>query len=143
MAPLAERLSNARLLARDPRIRVAALETLLGTQLTADSLRYLLQRLPERRFVWVMGADNMIQIAQWHHWTEIFNLLPVAVFARPSYSIRASSSKAAIRFRKGRLSGARARQLALSPPPAWALLRIRLSNLSATGLRQARPGRTV
>ena len=143
MAPLEARLRSAQLMARDRRIRVTALETLLGTQLTADSLRCLARRFPGRRFVWVMGADNMIQIVQWYHWTEIFNHLPIAVFARPSYSIRASSSKAAIRFRKGRLTGPKARQLALSPPPAWALLRIRLSKLSATGLRQARPGQTA
>ncbi len=143
MAPLAERLRKARLLTRHQRIRVTALEALFGTQLTAESLGCLLRRLPERRFVWLMGADNMIQVVRWHHWTKIFNQLPVAVLARPSYSIRASSSKAAIRFRKGRLTGSRARQLALSPPPAWALLRIRLNKLSATGLRRARPGQTV
>ncbi len=140
MAPLEERLAGARAVAQDSRIRVTALESLLGTQRSVDSLHQIGKRLPGRRFVWLMGADNMIQICHWQSWTQIFHQLPVAVFARPSYSIRASSSKAAVRFRKGRLSGSQARGLALWPTPAWALLRIRLSKLSATGLRQARFG---
>ncbi len=140
MAPLEERLAGARAMARDRRIRATALETLLGTQRTADSLQQICLRFPGRHFVWLMGADNMIQVSRWQHWQQIFHQLPVAVLARPSYSIKASTSKAAVRFRKGRLSGSRARGLALWPTPAWALFRIRLSTLSATGLRQARQG---
>lgn len=137
MAPLAERLAFAREVARHPRIRVTDLERLLGTRHTAESLKRLCKHLPGCRFVWLMGADNLVQIDRWHDWTQIFNRLPVAALARPSYSIRASTSKAATRFRKRRLSGRMARRLAKQPPPAWVLLRIRLSKLSATGLRQA------
>ncbi len=140
MVPLEARLASAHALAKDPRITVTALESLLGTQRSVATLERLLRRLPGRRFVWLMGADNMIQVCLWQDWPQIFRQLPVAVLARPSYSIRASSSKAAVRFHKGRLSGSRARDLALWPTPAWALVRIRLSKLSATGLRQARSG---
>lgn len=143
MAALEARLGKAKTIARDRRIRVTALETLLGTQYTVDSLALILQRFPGRKFVWLMGADNMVQISRWRLWPQIFRQLPVAVLARPSYSIKASSSKAALRFRRQRLSGSGARGLALWSPPAWALLRIKLSKLSATGLRQARNGNTV
>ncbi|MEQ8653764.1 MAG: nicotinate-nucleotide adenylyltransferase [Kiloniellales bacterium] len=143
MASLQTRLRDAQVVAKDRRIRVTALESLLGTQYTVESLEQLLKRFPGRHFVWLMGADNMVQISRWQDWPQIFHQLPVAVLARPSYSIRASSSKAAVRFRRRRLSGARARGLALWPVPAWALLRIKLSKLSATGLRQARIGQTV
>ncbi|MBC6404205.1 MAG: nicotinate-nucleotide adenylyltransferase [Rhodospirillales bacterium] len=140
MAPLAERLQGARGIAKDRRIRVSPLEALLGTERTAASLALLTGRLPGRRFVWLMGADNMIGIDRWHDWPRIFALLPVAVLARPSYSVRASSSKAAVRLRKGRLPEVQARRLADWPTPAWVLLRCRLSSLSATKLRQARKG---
>ncbi len=143
MASLEERLSRAKVLAKGRRIRVTALETLLGTQYTVESLERILQRFPGRKFVWLMGADNMVQVSRWQDWQRIFQQLPVAVLARPSYSIRASSSKAAVRYRRRRLSGTRARGLVLWPPPAWALLRIRLSKLSATELRQARTGQTA
>ncbi len=138
MARLQTRLSGAKTVAKDPRIRVTALEAYLGTQYTVASLEQILLRFPGRRFVWLMGADNLIQVSRWQNWQEIFHQLPIAVLARPSYSIRASTSKAAVRFRSRRLSGLQARDLALWSTPAWALLRIRLSKLSATRLRQAR-----
>jgi nicotinate-nucleotide adenylyltransferase len=140
MAPLAERLAGARALARHPRIRVAALETLLGTRYTADTLTALKRRFPGVRFVWLMGADNLIQVSDWENWTQIFHAVPVAVLARPTYSLRASSAKAAQRFRRGRLSEQGAAGLADREPPAWAFLHIRLSALSATQIRAARRG---
>jgi len=139
MAPLAQRLATARRLVHHPRIRVTDLERLLGTQHTAASLRRLSTLFPKYRFVWLMGADNLVQISRWHDWTQIFHLLPVATLARPHYSIMASTSKAATRFRRRRVTGGRVKRLALQPAPAWVLLRIRLSTLSASGLRQAQP----
>lgn len=139
MAPLAERLASARARARGTRqITVTALETLLGTRYTADTLTRLTRRLPGVRFVWLMGADNLIQISRWEAWTRIFHCLPVAVLARPAYSIRASSAKAAQRFCRQRLPESRAGCLAAEKPPAWVFLHIRLSALSATQIRKAR-----
>lgn len=138
MAPFAERLAGARALARQPRIRVTGLEALLGTRYTADTLTALTRRFRGVRFVWLMGADNLIQVSRWEAWTQIFHAVPVAVLARPTYSLRASSAKAAQRFRRHRLSETRAAGLADRTPPAWAFLHIRLSALSATQIRASR-----
>lgn len=143
MAPFAERLAGAQALARHPAIRVTGLEGLLGTRYTADTLVRLTARLRGVRFVWLMGADNLIQVSRWEAWTQIFHRVPVAVLARPTYSLRASSAKAAQRFRRERLSEARAAGLADQEPPAWALLHIRLSALSATQIRAAREARAA
>src|SRR3546814_990925 len=69
---------------------------------TADTLKALTQRLPRVRFVWLMGADNLIQVHQWQDWRHIFMRLPVAVFDRPTYSLGALSSKAAPAFARHR-----------------------------------------
>ena len=138
MAPLAARLAAARAMTRHPRLLATDLEALLGTRYTADTVQRLTRRLPGRRFVWLMGADNLIQIDRWESWTEIFHALPVAVLARPSYSLEASSAKAAQRFRRFRLPERRAAALPAEVPPAWAFLHIRLSALSATQIRTGR-----
>src|SRR3546814_9280818 len=92
---LAERMASARSLAAgNPRILVTALEGVLGSTYTADTLATLTRLLPRVRFVWLMGADNLIQVHQWQDWPQIFNSLPVAVFDRPTYSLGALSSKA-------------------------------------------------
>jgi len=138
MAPFAERLAGAAAVARHPRIRATGLEALLGTRYTADTLSALTRRCRGPRFVWLMGADNLIQVSRWEDWPRIFHSVPVAVLARPTYSLRASSAKAAQRFRHRRLSETRAASLVDAKPPAWALLHIRLSALSATQIRAAR-----
>lgn len=135
MAPLAERLAAARRRARDQRIRVTGIEALLGSVYTAQTLRRLRALFPRVHFVWLMGADNLIQIARWEDWQEIFNALPIAVFDRPTYSVVATSAKAARRFGRDRLPEQQAGKLAEMQPPAWVLLRIRKHPLSATRIR--------
>lgn len=140
MAPLADRMSSARHVAQDGRIRVTDIETRLGTRFTADTLITLRDRFPATRFVWLMGADNMIQIARWQNWTAIFNTVPVAVFGRPDYSVKAMISMAARRFAQQRVLPQQARALADCRPPAWTFIHYRHDSISATALRAAGQG---
>ena len=138
MASLEQRLHSARTLAKDPRIRVTSLEDELRTQYTADTLGALRRRFPHTRFVWLMGADNLADISRWDRWPQIFNAMPVAVLARPSYSVKALAMKAARRFGRFRLPERAARKLAEHRPPAWVFVAGRLNPLSATAIRRAR-----
>ena len=138
MAPFEDRIAGAGAVARHPRIRVSDIETKFGTRYTVDTLRELRQRFTRHRFVWVMGADNLIQLPRWRHWTAIFELAPVAVFARPTYSGRALSGAAAQRFRRYRLPDRAAARLASAKPPAWVFLHTPLHPASATAIRAAR-----
>ena len=140
MAPFAERLAAARRMARNPRIRVTDLEQRLGSRYTAESLKLLRRRFPRTRFVWLMGADNLAQIAQWRDWQQIFHLVPIAVFARPSYCFKALAAKAARRFARYRLKEGAGRRLATSEPPAWLFVHGRLNPISATEIRRRRSG---
>ena len=135
MAPLAERLEAAHQMVNHPRLRATALETLFGTQRTADSLRVLRMRFPRVRFVWLMGADNMIQIERWYAWQQIFHALPVAIFDRPPYALRAMAAKPAKRYGDRRLKEAFARRLADCRPPAWVFIHGRRNPLSASRIR--------
>jgi len=135
MAPLADRLAGARRIADSPRIRVTGIETRLGTRFTADTLNALTRRFPAARFVWLMGADNMVQVARWARWTEIFERVPVAIFGRPTYSLRAMSSQAANRFARRRVPDWNARELADIEPPAWTFIHYRHDPISATEIR--------
>ena len=135
MAPLADRLKRARaLVAGEKRLRVTDLETRLGTYYTVDTLRALRRRLPRLQFVWLMGADNLLQLAQWNNWPEIFDLVPIAVFDRPPYSARAALAKAARRFAFARTSPA----ALLGHTPSWCLIRGKLNPTSATAIRSGR-----
>jgi len=147
MASFAERLASAKAMADHPRIRVTDIERKLGTRYTADTLRKLVTRFPSYRFVWLMGADNLAQISSWADWTRIFHLTPIAVFDRPTYTIKALTSLAARRFRRSRRREAALKTLAATPAPAWVFVHHRLNPISATQIRaeraRKRAGRTV
>ena len=68
MAPFEERLAYAQTIAIDPRINVTNLEAQLNTRYTIDSMKGIKQNFPEKRFVWIMGADNLLQFPQWNNW---------------------------------------------------------------------------
>ena len=135
MAPFAERLAAARHVARHPRILVSDIEDRISTRYTLDTVRYLTRVVPNARFVWLMGADNLGQLPRWHGWTRLFATLPIAVFARPTYSLKVLSGKAAKRYATARLPGRAASRLAGCTPPAWVFLHTRLNPASASSIR--------
>ena len=93
-------------------------------------------RYPDAKFVWLMGADNLVQIHRWRDWSRIFHTVPVAVFARPTYSLRAEQARAARRFARYRLPAFKGRRLAGQRPPAWVLFKRPHNPQSATRLRR-------
>ena len=56
-----------------------AIERELGTRYTVDTLAALVRRYPKRRFIWLMGADNLAQFHRWRDWRRIAALVPIAV----------------------------------------------------------------
>ena len=139
MAPLSVRLRSAQKCARRSIIRATAIEQQLGTRYTVDTLRALRRRHPERRFVWLMGADNLAQFSDWKDWRGIARTMPIAVIARPGYDASAQASRAMgwlrgfVRPRSGAAKGTMRR------PPARARWRARPDKPSATALRRADP----
>lgn len=138
MASLDERMCMARAVARDRRIRVTDIEARLGTRFSVDTVRALRRRHRRVQFVWLIGADNLVQMPRWRRWETLFRLVPIAVFARKPYSLRALSGPAARRFARWRLPERAARKLAGHKPPAWVFLHIRMHPASATAIRKAR-----
>lgn len=135
MAPFEKRFKEARAVASHPRIRVTGLEAALGTRHTANTLDAIQKLLPGARLVWLMGADNLATLHHWYNWRAIMSAMPVAIFDRPPYFIRAVHAKAAEAFRSARIGEAQARTLADRTPPAWVFIHCPRHPLSATAIR--------
>src|SRR5271165_2110640 len=76
MAPLAERLAAAARIGDGRRVVATGVEAALGTRYTDDTLRVLLRRFPRVQFVWIMGADILVQFPLWRRWMDIVRHLP-------------------------------------------------------------------
>jgi nicotinate-nucleotide adenylyltransferase len=139
LSSLSGRIGLVRPFARGPKMKITGFERELGTRYTAATLTFLKRRYPGVRFVWIMGADNLASFDRWQHWRRIAETMPFAVVDRPGWRLPALSSRAALALSKSRLPEREAASLADRKPPAWLLLTIRLSGLSSTALRTAKP----
>ena len=139
MAPFAARLASARRQARRAPIRATTIEARLGTRYTIDTLRILRRRYPKRRFIWLMGADNLAQFHRWRLWRDIARTMPIAVIARPGYDDDALAGPAMGWLRRWMRPAATAKHWADWSLPAIVLLRFRPDPTSATLLRAANP----
>ncbi|MDR4306745.1 nicotinate-nucleotide adenylyltransferase [Chelatococcus sambhunathii] len=135
LAPLEERITAVRALIDHPRVAVTGVEQAIGTSRTCEVLGYLRSRRPEVAFVWVMGADNLIDLHRWGRWRRIVELAPVAVIDRPGSTFAPLSARAAKVYGRFRVDESDAPALARTPAPAWCFLHGLRSNLSSTALR--------
>lgn len=132
-APMADRLARARAVMRHPRVKITDLEARLGTRLTADTIARLRALYPGVTFVWLMGADNLVQFHKWGRWREILATVPVGVLARPGAGVAARLSVAARAYGAHRVT--RGKALAKDPPPSWYFVDLPLNDASSTAIR--------
>jgi nicotinate-nucleotide adenylyltransferase len=134
-APLDRRMAAARAAMRHPRVAVTDLEARLGTRYTAQTLAALLPRYPGVDFVWLMGADNLVQFHRWERWEEIMARVPVGVIARPGDLAAARMAKTAERFWRRRVPEEASRLLPRLRPPAWCFVNVPMVDISSTAIR--------
>ena len=139
MAPFAARVASAQRMARHAPIRVTGIERRLRTRYTADTIRALKRRFPHRRFVWLMGADNLDNFHLWQEWRTIARQVPIAVIARPGYDRQAHAAPAMGWLRRFVRPAHQARNWTRWSLPALVLLRFRPDPTSATLLRRSDP----
>lgn len=139
MAPLRTRLKSAKLMAQRSIIRPTAIEYALGTRYTVDTLAELVRRYPNRRFIWLMGADNLVQFPQWRDWRRIARMMPIAVIARPGYEGSTRAARAMGWLRRFVRPASQAKHWTKWRFPALVLLRLPPDKSSATAVRRANP----
>ncbi len=132
----AERLRYSKRIAKHPRFVVTDIEQQMQSKFTADTLRQLRQKSGDSKFVWIMGADSLASLHHWHDWLDIMGTTPLAVLARPGYSIKALRSPAALRFAMSRVTMPAG--IFAGKPPAWTFVTMPLRRESSTAIRRRR-----
>ena len=129
------RLLASKQIMEHPSVIITDIEKKLKTKFTFQTLIKIKKLYPGTRFVWLMGADNLINFHQWENWDWIMKNIPIGVMARPREQIKAGLSPAATRFRKYRLPKEKSLLLPYSSPPVWTLVTGPMKNISSTKLR--------
>jgi nicotinate-nucleotide adenylyltransferase len=131
----AETVRNLRL---PSNMRVSDVELRYETQYTIDLLTALKTSQRDKRFVFMMGADNLLQLPKWRDWQGIMESVPIAVIARPGSPIRARLGQAARQYRHARIGEDQAHTLKDKAGPAWTYLTLPLDKRSSSAIRASR-----
>ena len=137
-APFERRLSAIEALVPEPRHVASDLEMRLGENRTITLIRHLQARHPRVRFIWVMGADALIEFHRWTAWREIVRRVPLCVVARPGIGLKARLSRAARMMARARVPEIQAKAL-LSRRRGWTYLTETLHPHASRLLRGASP----
>jgi nicotinate-nucleotide adenylyltransferase len=139
MAPYEARLESAREAAQGTDIQVSDFERQAGTRYTIDTVRTLVERHPDRRFIWLMGADSLPQFHRWKDWRDISQLVPIAVLPRPGYDEAAHAARAMGWLSRFVRPASQAKTWTKWSPPALLFLDLPTNPASATALRATDP----
>ena len=131
-----ERVYAARKISKGYKIRVEDLESRFNTNLTAKTLKILLERYRGTRFIWLMGADNLNEMNKWFSWKNIFNTMPIAVFDRGVYSYSIINSIAGKRYFSNLHKRKNSTSIFNTPLPSWKFIHNSKNPLSSTNIRK-------
>lgn len=135
MMPLPQRIASARKKITGPQMLVTDIETQMGTQHTADTIRQIKKHFPYTQFTWMMGADSLRTFHHWENWRQIARMVPMAVFARPPQQLRALSGFTARTLRRYRHTPAMRQQVRQLTQGLWRYVMMPLNPISATEIR--------
>ena len=132
---------NSRFLAskkimKHPSVVITDLERKFKTKYTFQTLIKLKKLYPSTKFVWLMGADNLINFHHWKNCDWIMKNIPIGVLARPEEQIKAGLSRTAIKFGNYRLPKEKSIILSNYIPPVWTLSTGPMRNISSTEIRE-------
>ena len=82
------------------KIKIEYVEEKIKSSSTYDSLKFLKKLNKKIEYIFIIGADNLIQLHKWNNWKNITNLAKIAVFDREDYSMKALNSIAAKKLNK-------------------------------------------
>lgn len=134
MASYTERFEKAKEVAAcNKRIIVSDFEIHSKTTYTHDTVHAIKLAYPQHNFIWLMGADNILQFPQWHRWMDITKAIPIAVFNRGNLKEKALAGEFATKFANSKEN--KPNQLVYKAPPAWAFIDIESHPGSATKIR--------
>ena len=67
-------------------IKILTAEKDIGTNLTSDLFEYLIKKIPNSEFCFIIGADIAPKIHEWEKFDELIKLTNIVIFSRAKYS---------------------------------------------------------
>lgn len=136
-APLEERIKMAQILQPHyPNLRAhfSDVQYKIDKHIIYEVMTALKEEYPDHQFIWVMGADNFIQLHKWQYHQEFLSSFPVAILDRPTYTDEALNGDTALKFQFLKVSSA---DNLITNDHGWLFLNNPTINVSSSALRGA------
>ncbi|MBY7648949.1 MAG: nicotinic acid mononucleotide adenylyltransferase [Candidatus Liberibacter europaeus] len=135
ISPLEMRIELSKSLVTNPLIRITAFEYSMNQQ-TINTILKVKNHNKLVDFVWIMGADNIINFHHWHQWKRIVMAVPIAIIDRPREKLNYISSPMVKAFEHARLDEYMSNTLCKIPPPSWIFIHDKHHIISSTDIKK-------
>ena len=130
-----ERLKNCKLISKNQPIKIKEIEKKINSKYSYQTIKYLNNHYKNINFIWLMGADNLINFHKWQNANKIFNEIPIVVFRRYGYNEKALKSYTSNFYKNFKLNSKNIRIENFSKLPAWTIIQNKEINISSTEIR--------
>ena len=133
-----ERLRNSRLITKNQPIKIKEIEKKINSKYSYQTIKYLNTHYKNIKFVWLMGADNLINFHKWQNAFKIFNEIPIVVFRRYGYNEKALKSYTSNFYKNFKINGKNINIESFYKLPAWTIIPNKEIKISSTEIRKQR-----
>ena len=133
-----ERVYNCKMLTKAHPIKIKEIEKKIKSTYSFETINFLQNHYENINFFWLMGADNIIHFHQWQKWRDIFMSIPIVIFRRHGYNIKALKSNTLKTFNNFKISFKYLNKKKFATLPAWTWINNREIKTSSTEIRKQR-----
>ena len=133
-----ERVKNCKSISKNHPIKIKEIEKQIQSKYSYQTIKYLNSHYNNINFVWLMGADNLINFHKWQDADKIFNEIPIVVFRRYGYNEKALKSYTSNFYKNFKLNSKNIRIENFSKLPAWSIIQNKEIRISSSDIRKQR-----
>ena len=133
-----ERIHNCKSITKTHPIKIEEIEKKIKSTYSFQTINFLQNHYENINFFWLMGADNLINFHYWQKWRKIFSSIPIVIFRRHDYNVRALKSITLKTFNNFRISNKHLNKKKFATLQAWAWIDNKEIKISSTEIRKQR-----
>ena len=133
-----ERVKNCKMISKNQPIKIREIEKKINSKYSYQTIKYLNNHYKNINFIWLMGADNLINFHKWQNAHKIFNEIPIVVFRRYGYNEKALKSSTSNFYKNFKLKSKNINIKKFYKLPAWVIIQNKEIKISSTEIRKQR-----
>ena len=138
LATYKERIHNCKTITKKHPIKIKEIEKKIKSIYSFQTINFLQNHYENINFFWLMGADNLINFHCWQKWREIFSSIPIVIFRRYGYNVKALKSITLKTFNNFKISNKYLNKKKFTTLPAWTWIDNKEIKISSTEIRKQR-----